>query len=216
MRELSHPSIVTLHDVVDLPSGPALVMDRLQGETLRALFDRAAPLSAGEACRLLTPVVSALAAAHARGIVHRDVKPENIFLEQEGGGVKLLDFGVAKLLEVEASGALRTELGAVLGTLSYMSPEQALGLRDIDERADAWALGVIFYEALSGCRPIEGDSPNRFVRRLLTGAILPLGELRPDLPPALLALVSGLLIRAREERTGDMNEIRSVIEPLRS
>jgi serine/threonine-protein kinase len=212
MRDLTHSSLVKLHDVVDLASGPALVMDLLQGETLRARFDRDLPLDARETSRLLAPVASALASAHALGVVHRDVKPENIFLESAGDSVKLLDFGVAKLLEPEATGALRTELGTVLGTLWYMSPEQALGLRDIDERVDAWALGVVLYEALSGCRPIEGDSPNRFVRRLLTGAIIPLAELRPDLPLELVELVGQLLIRAREERLGTLSEVQRVLE----
>ncbi len=216
MRELTHPSLVALHDVVDLHSGPGLVMDLLEGETLRARFERGLPLTAHEACRLLRPVASALTAAHALGVVHRDVKPENIFLERERGTVRLLDFGVAKLLEPGATGQLRTELGTVLGTLWYMSPEQALGLNDIDQRADAWALGVVLYEALSGCRPIEGDTANRFVRRLLTGAILPLSELRPDLPGEIVELIGQLLIRAREERLGSLSAVESVLERFAS
>jgi eukaryotic-like serine/threonine-protein kinase len=211
MRELRHPNLVTLHGVLDLESGPALVMELLQGGTLRARLDRSPSIELGESCRVLSQVASALAAAHAIGVVHRDVKPENIFLENEGGGVKLLDFGVAKLLEPEATGALRTELGTLLGTLCYMAPEQALGLGDIDERADAWALGVVLYEALSGCRPIEGDTPNRFVRRLLTGAILPLRELCPNLPPELDDLARWLLIRARDERCGSLLEVERVL-----
>jgi serine/threonine-protein kinase len=211
MRELTHPSLVKLHDVVDLRSGPALVMDLLEGETLRSRFERALPLAPEEACRLLSPVASALTAAHALGVVHRDVKPENIFLEHAPGTVRLLDFGVAKLLEPEATGPLRTELGTVLGTLWYMSPEQALGLRDIDQRADAWALGVVLYEALSGCRPIEGDTPNRFVRRLLASAIVPLAELRPDLPVELVELVGKLLIRGREERLSSLSAVLSTL-----
>jgi hypothetical protein len=201
---VDHPNVVEVLDFVDsVDEPPILVMELLRGETLAARLEAGLPLSPEETARLLLPVVSAVGTAHARGIVHRDLKPANIFLEQSGDEVrvKVLDFGIAKWMSAAPSdGALLTETGSTLGTPCYMAPEQALGERVIDHRADVWALGVILYECLSGTRPVEGENAARIVVRLLRTGIMPLERLVPSLPPELTTLVTNMLARDASQR----------------
>ncbi len=153
---------------------PVMVMPLLEGETLAARLEREGPLTLTETLRHLLPVVAAVACAHRAGVVHRDLKPENIFLADEHGGVsvKVLDFGIARLaLEGADDGSIATGTGTLLGTPAYMAPEQGLGEGDLDQRVDVWALGVIFYECLSGLRPIEGDNVGQVIRNVLTQGI---------------------------------------------
>src|SRR5579863_2255046 len=180
---VKHPSVVELIDVFELDGGvPVLVMDLLVGETLGAKLTTSPVLAAREAATLLLPVVEAVEAAHAKGIVHRDLKPDNIFLNRGEAGditVKVLDFGIAKLTATEGdaaeTGAL-TGTGSLVGTPWYMAPEQCYGERDIDQRADIWALGVILYECLAGARPVEGASMGQVLKRILHEGIVPLEE----------------------------------------
>ena len=166
---VNHPNVAQAHDVLELPSGvPFIVMDFLEGESLRARLARQRQLSVPETARILLPVTEAVSAAHARGIVHRDLKPENVFLERAPGDedrVKLLDFGIAKrahdLLEAGAGQVTQESHGlttfSALGTPSYMAPEQRARGTNVDGRADVWALGVILFECLTGTRPaLEG------------------------------------------------------------
>ena len=196
---IDHPAIVPVHDVLTLDDGtPALVMDLLCGETLRDRLDRAAPLAVAEAGAVVLAIASAIGAAHARGIVHRDLKPENVFLvrgESDGASVRVLDFGVAKVV----AGTAPTTAGVALGTPAYMAPEQALG-GDVDHRADVFALGVILYEVLSGNRPIEGKTPAEITKRLLEDGVTPLEAVAPDAPAVVCALTGRMLARAPEDR----------------
>jgi serine/threonine protein kinase len=154
-----HPHVVSVHDVIELDDGaPVMVMDLLEGESLRARLDRENTISLELLRPIVIQVLSALEALHAQGIVHRDLKPDNVFLcSAAGEGVKLLDFGIAKhVARDEAStegatdtGAL-TGTGAMLGTPFYMAPEQAFGEKDIDARVDLWAIGIVLYECLAG------------------------------------------------------------------
>src|SRR5258708_1475906 len=150
---VEHENVVAVHDVLEEPEGPVMVMELLQGESLRDRIARDAKLSEREALRLLAPVVSAVSAAHAQGIVHRDLKPENIFVTR-AGTVKVLDFGVAKLIGDGAKPI--TETGAIVGTLLYMAPEQAFG-RNVDHRVDIWAIGAMMYELIAGRRAVPGQ-----------------------------------------------------------
>jgi serine/threonine-protein kinase len=164
-----HPNVVAIHEMFNSDAdGPVIVMDLLEGETLRAKLAREERLSIEETATILLPVVSAVAAAHAQGIVHRDLKPDNIFLRSDVEGAlrtQVLDFGIAKLVlgtpDAMDSSAL-TSTGAMIGTPWYMAPEQGFGERDIDARADVWALGVILYESLSGGAPWKGTTWARF------------------------------------------------------
>ncbi len=204
-RSVEHPAIVPVIDLAETDDVLVLAMELLHGETLRALLARESQLPIERAATILLPVVEALNAAHAAKIVHRDLKPENIFLQTADGGVRsrLLDFGIARFYEppAEAGGTPITGLGTLLGTLPYMAPEQAIAPSDCDHQVDAWALGVILYEALSGCRPIEGNNPPETLRQLMLGGITPLSVLVPGLDPAINDLVMGLLTRDRVERT---------------
>ena len=214
---VEHPNVVEILDFVEGEDEVAcIVMELLRGETLAARLEREQPLSVGDTANLIVPAVSAVGAAHARGIVHRDLKPANIFLEREGS-IKVLDFGIAKWLAPGASEAgLLTETGATLGTPCYMAPEQAMGERAIDHRADVWAFGVILYECLSGMRPIEGENSARIMMRLLSTGIMPLERLVPGVPPELAALVMRMLSREPNQRPRTLAEVYAVLSGLAS
>ena len=149
--------------------------------------------------------------------MHRDLKPENIFLgDAPDGGreVKVLDFGIAKLTASDGDAAhtgATTGTGAILGTPYYMAPEQLFGEKDIDHRADLWALGIILYEALSGQRPTSGDNVGQIYKIVMTDAIVPLQERAAHLPEPVTALVGRMLSREQSARPADANEVLSVL-----
>lgn len=206
---VDHPNVVRIHDVFELDDGtPMMVMELLEGETLRALLEREGVLGVEHAARLLLPVVSAVGVAHEHGVVHRDLKPENVILTP-GGIPKVLDFGVAKLHGDE--GATMTAAGTVLGTPCYMAPEQGFGEPDVDQRADVWAVGVMLYEALSGGRPIEGENLGQVLKRLMDDGIAPLTAVAPDVPSDVAELVARMLVRDRAERMLDLRDAAEVL-----
>jgi hypothetical protein len=213
-----HPNIVEVHDVLELEGGaPAIVMDLLEGQSLRELLTREARLDVADVARILAPVADALATAHAAGVVHRDLKPDNIFLERsaDGGTVsKVLDFGIAKLTPVhgEASAmSARTETGTLLGTPFYMAPEQIFGERDVDARADVWSLGVILYECLAGARPTQAESLGQVFKKIVTDGIVPIGKALPDLAPDLAALIDRMLVSDRRLRLASLPEAIAIL-----
>jgi serine/threonine protein kinase len=216
---VKHPNVVKIHDVFDSgDDGPVIVMDLLEGETLRAKLAREERLSVDETASILLPVVSAVAAAHAEGIVHRDLKPDNIFLQSNASGaarMQVLDFGIAKLLLVTpemADSSGLTHTGAMLGTPWYMAPEQGFGERDVDARADVWALGVILYESLSGGRPVEGDNLGQVLKRLTSQGITPLSGVAPHVPDDLAKVIDRMLAIERDERLSDLSTLQAVLE----
>jgi eukaryotic-like serine/threonine-protein kinase len=212
---VEHPNVVDVFDVFELGDGtPVLVMALLRGRTLGHRLAQGAQgrgLSLADAAQLLLPVASAVGTAHANGVVHRDLKPDNIFLAEEGGRttVKVLDFGIAKLVSNEHEGGTLTAAGTPIGTPGYMAPEQAMGERDVDHRADVWSLGAILYEALSGIRPVQADSVGQTIRKLFMDVIVPLVEHAPDLPLTVTKLVDRMLARERDLRPGDLREVAS-------
>jgi len=216
--EVRHPNVVEVFEFVDQEGGlPLIVMELLEGETLRERLARAGCLEVSDVADVFLPVVSAVGTAHARGIVHRDLKPGNVFLvrTRDGGTqIKVLDFGVAKWLAGAQEGvALRTRTGSTLGTPEYMAPEQALGERDVDHRVDIWALGVMLYEACSGARPVEGANIAQVMLRLMSSAIIPVEHLVP-LPPALSRLIGRMLSRQPQRRPADLREAYAVLAEL--
>lgn len=158
---LEHPAIVRVFDFGLTDAGsPYIVMELLRGESLAELLARQPAMEASKAVQLLLPIADALATAHGRGIIHRDVKPENLFLATDEYGrlqPKIVDFGVARFLE---GGRTMTRSGALMGTPDYMAPEQARGEADIDTRVDIWALCVVLYELIAGFRPFGGADAN--------------------------------------------------------
>ncbi len=212
-----HPNVVEIHDVLELDDGvPVMVMDLLEGESLgqRLLRDPRIPLP--ELATLLLPVVSAVGTAHTLGIVHRDLKPDNIFLSHTPTGidVKVLDFGIAKLTATDgeaASTAGLTGTGAMLGTPYYMAPEQIYGEKDVDNRVDVWAIGVILYECLAGVRPTQAESIGQILRIVTRDGIKPLRSHCPDLPPEILELVDAMLTADRSKRPASLGAVADVL-----
>jgi serine/threonine-protein kinase len=212
-----HPSVVEVYDVLELEDGsPVMVMELLSGETLARRLKRKKTLPLPDLARIMVDVCSAVGCAHSLGIVHRDLKPENIFLADSPGGttVKVLDFGIAKLTASDGDAAhtgATTGTGALLGTPFYMSPEQLFGERNVNHRADIWALGVVLYEALCGERPTQAENVGQVYKIVMTGAITPLGDRAPHLPADVLDLVSRMLSRDRMQRPADLREVQTVL-----
>jgi eukaryotic-like serine/threonine-protein kinase len=216
-----HDHVVEVHDVIEGPQGsPVIVMDLLEGESLGARLEREGTIAPEEVVRVGCAVLSALEAAHALGIIHRDLKPDNVFLVSRAGGPpqpKLLDFGIAKLTATDGPARathLLTESGAMMGTPSYMAPEQAFGEGELDARADLWSLGAIFYECLSGARPAEGATVGQVLKALATGAITPLCARDPSLPPALTSLVDRMLAIEPSARPASARDVRVELEAV--
>ena len=194
---LGHPHIVQVTDFQDNPGEPPfLVMERLVGEAFGDLLERVHYVEPPRVARIAEQTLSALAAAHEAGLVHRDVKPDNVFLCTTDTGadlVKLLDFGVAKVLEERAGGKL-TSTGAVVGTLAYMAPEQARG-EAVDARADVYAVGACMYHALAGRPPFEATTTAQLLSSVCHEAPPPLGALRPDVDGQLIGVVERAMAR---------------------
>jgi serine/threonine-protein kinase len=179
---LSHPNIVGVYDFGTDAAGPYIVMELVDGEDVATLLARNGPLPPRQAARLAAEVAHALAAAHARGIVHRDVKPGNILVSSDGR-VKVADFGIARAW----ADARLTLPGVTLGTVHYLSPEQALG-QPATEASDIYSLGVVLYELLAGRRPWEGDTPAAVAMARVNAPAPLVSAVRPGVPPALEAI----------------------------
>jgi eukaryotic-like serine/threonine-protein kinase len=216
-----HPNIAKVYAVLETDAGvPFLVMELLEGKTLRSFLLRPTPLSPVECARILLPVVSAVQAAHDQRIVHRDLKPENIFLlRHPENEVRVLDFGIAKQLArvdattVPVADPSLTSTGALIGTPVYMAPEQIFGDDDIDGRADIWSLGIILYECLTGRRPTDGEGFGQIIKRITTDTIEPIDRVLPALPHRLTKLVTAMLTRDRAARP-TLAEVQSVLASL--
>jgi serine/threonine-protein kinase len=222
---LRGPHVAEMIDVEMLPDGtPYLVLERLQGETLAERIARAGPLPLPEAADVLAQAAFGLAQAHAAGIVHRDVKPSNLFLTRDalsaGGApgtaplVKVLDFGIAKA--AAPGDATLTAEATGLGSPAYASPEQTRGARDVDARTDVWALGVTLFEALSGERPFVGASPSAVAARIAADPPRSLAELRPGLPRAVIHLVESCLEKDPARRCPSATAFLSALAPFGS
>ncbi|HKU42467.1 MAG TPA: protein kinase, partial [Polyangiales bacterium] len=213
LAELQHPCIVRY-----LASGATedgcqfLVMEWLAGEDLAARLARAR-LGVEDSLTLLRRVALGAAAAHARGIIHRDIKPSNIFLpDRELAASKLIDFGVARLLE-DSSGLL-TQPGAVLGTVGYMSPEQAMGAENLDARADVFALGCVLYECLTGRPAFSGVNAVAALLKVLREEPPRAGELLPNVHPGIDALLAKMLAKDPPRRLADASEVLQALAAL--
>ncbi|MGE5176107.1 MAG: protein kinase domain-containing protein [Hyphomicrobiales bacterium] len=220
---LNHPNIITLHDVGIADGAPYLVTEILEGENLREIARRG-PLAPERALQLVSEVAVGLAAAHGKGIVHRDLKPENLFVLPDGR-VKILDFGIAKLTRTEAAPdaeaettpvfASLTATGTLMGTVSYMAPEQ-LRDRPVDQRADLFALGAILYELLTGTQPFHGDTAADRVSAILTAEAPPLPAEVEEAVPGLGLLVARLLAKRPENRFHSAADFLFALELIRA
>jgi predicted Ser/Thr protein kinase len=215
---LNHPGIVTIYSVEHERGTSFLTMELVEGRTL----DQSVPaggLPLQDFLRIAIQLADALHAAHERGILHRDLKPGNVMLTKDGR-VKMLDFGLAKLAGatpapvLQVQGPLTTSSGQIVGTLSYMAPEQAEG-RTVDCRADIFGLGVLFYELLVGVRPFGGESNVAVLTSLLRDTPRPIGELRADLPSQLAPIVDRCLEKNPTQRYQSAADLRNELEALR-
>nr|MBK7069616.1 protein kinase [Deltaproteobacteria bacterium] len=209
---LQHPGIVRYVDSGETPEGaPFLAMEWLEGETLDARLARA-ELTLGESVAMVRGVAEALGAAHARGVVHRDVKPANVFLVGASPErPRLLDFGIARELVGVAS---LTGTGAVLGSLGYMSPEQVRGERALDARSDVFSLGLLLYRCVARQPAFAADHPLALLAMVVFHDPTPLLDRRPEVPPALDALSRRMLSRRRELRPADGAEVARALGEL--
>ncbi len=208
--KLSHPHILPLLDSGVADGFLFYVMPYVTGETLRDRLERENQLPMADALRIAREVADALAEAHARGIVHRDIKPENILLQ--GAHALVADFGIALAVQ-QASGPRMTQTGLSLGTPQYMSPEQAMGDKNVDHRADIYALGAVTYEMLTGEPPHTGTNPQAIVAKLLSESVRPVSVLRPAVPAHVDAAVQVALQKLAADRFPTVAEFS---EALRS
>ena len=211
---LNHPNIVTIYKIGEWDGRDFIATEFIDGMTLRSLL-RKKKLSIGETLDVALQVASALAAAHSAGIVHRDIKPENIMI-REDGLVKVLDFGIAKYRPTEKGqkSLVETEIGEIIGTAAYMSPEQARGL-EIDARADIWSLGVILYEMIARKLPFAGKTKSDRIAAILEHEPAPLNKRRRDVPPELEQIVNRALDKNKEKRYPEISEMAEDLRYLR-
>ncbi len=213
--KLHHPHIVPLLLAGETGGLLYFTMPYIDGESLRAKILRDGALPIGDAIRLLRHIASALAYAHKQGIVHRDIKPDNVLLAGEFALVT--DFGVAKALSASTTadgGPQLTSGGMAIGTPAYMSPEQALADPTIDHRADIYAFGVVAYEVLTGLAPFRAKTPQATLAAHITQAPEPVAEKRPDIPPALASLVMSCLAKSPDDRPQTANELLHLFDAL--
>ncbi len=209
---IGHPGIVDVLDMGETEEGePFIVMEYLEGATLKGVFKRIGGFTPAQAAAVICPVLDALAAAHTAGVVHRDVKPANIFVcTKPTQTIKLLDFGISRF--GKSTGLTIT--GTAVGTPKYMAPEQVLGEKDLGPEADLYSVGAVMYHLLTGRPPHDADSDMATLARILTDVHSPLHTVRPDLPEELCQVVDALLAKDKAQRPKDAAVVRARILQL--
>jgi serine/threonine-protein kinase len=209
--------VARVTDVGRLVDGrPYIVMEFLEGEDLGALSERG-PMAVPEAAALLLQACEGIAAAHALGIVHRDVKPRNLFVTRSAHGalrVKVLDFGLARAFDAGSADARLTSTMMIAGSPPYMSPEQVRALRDVDARSDIWSLGVSFYELLTTRMPFESPTVTEVCARVLKDPPTPVDEFLPGVPDDVRRVLDRCLAKERADRFQNLTELAAALEPL--
>jgi serine/threonine-protein kinase len=207
--KLQHRNIVTVFEFAEENNQPHIVMEFLRGVPLSSRMEQSPPLTLDDKLDIVAQLCSGLGYAHAQGVVHRDVKPANVFLLQDGT-VKLLDFGIAKL-----STSTLTRQGDVLGSAPYMSPEQVSGTQDLDGRSDVWSTGVLLYELLTNRKPFEGDGLTTVIVGILKETPPPVEKYAPGLPKQLLDVVARALEKDRDKRFQTAEELGRELQLIR-
>ena len=210
VAQLSHPNIVTVIDRGEEDGRQFIVFELIDGENLKELIERGGPLPVGRVLELGLEVGRALAFAHAQGLVHRDVKPQNVLLNDEGLA-KVTDFGIVRSLDAVGG---QTETGTVLGTSHYIAPEQARGER-VDAHTDVYSFGVVLYELLTGDVPYPGDNFLSVAMKHVNEPVPNVLDKRPDTPLRLATLVERCMAKLPDERPASMGEVVSELESVR-
>ncbi len=195
----SHPNIVPVYAVEEREHLIAYAMGFVEGESLTQKVQRSGPLTVREIVRLLQDIGYALAYAHGRGVVHRDIKPDNIMIERATGRALLMDFGISRVMEGRSAARGLTRVGEVVGTPEYMSPEQAAG-DVVDGRSDIYSLGLVAWFAVTGRTAMTGESTQKILVKQLTEPVMPVESVRPELPDLLSAAIDACVAKAPEDR----------------
>lgn len=209
---LRHPNIVPVTDLVEISGSPGLVMEFVDGPTLESLLDRYRP-TLDQADALATAILEGVAYAHRKGFIHRDLKPANVLLANSATGLvpKVTDFGLAKLIHgEEPEGLHHTRSGMIMGTPSYMAPEQIRDSKHVDQRADVFSLGVMLYELVSGKKPFVGDDIVKLYTAITSGTFRPIQELVPDIPDRMERAITGALAIDRNSRIQDCDRLLAI------
>ena len=215
---IRHPNIVEAYDYGTLPDGATyIIMEYLEGQSLSARLDDVGRFPVRMALDFAQQAAGALAAAHAKGIVHRDLKPDNLFVTPDPRSpsselIKILDFGIAKLAaNVDSAFSHKTHTGALMGTPLYMSPEQCLGVKEVDHRTDIYSLGCILYEMLCGAPPFVSEGFGALVNMHINQAPEPPSKLSPNVSPSTEKLILKMLAKKVDERFQSMTEVREAL-----
>jgi serine/threonine-protein kinase len=213
---VNHPNVVTVFDVIEHEGMACIVMELLEGEPLGSYIARKGVLSVHEAAEVLLPAMRGVAAAHAQGVIHRDLKPQNIFvcIGPDGRVVtsKVLDFGISVVVEQVMDPSAGPLPGLVMGTPAYMSPESLLGVAPVDERADVYGFGVLLYEALTGRMPFPGEPGPALYERIVNEPAASVKLFCPDLPPGWVCIIETALAKRPGDRYADMNRMVGAVE----
>nr|WP_090341199.1 serine/threonine-protein kinase [Mycolicibacterium malmesburyense]CRL70990.1 serine/threonine protein kinase [Mycolicibacterium malmesburyense] len=201
---LNHPNIVAVHDCGEHDGCPFIVMERLPGRTLQDDI-HLGPMPPQRVRSMLRDVLGALACAHTAGVVHRDIKPGNVLIAPNSGAMKVADFGIAK-----TAGSALTATGQLVGTMAYMSPERVAGA-PASVADDLYAVGVMGYEALTGCRPFPQENPAALLHAILDAPPPPISAMRPDVDPALAATIDRAMARDVTQRFGSAEHMQAAL-----
>ena len=215
---INHPNVVMVFDVFDHEGRDCIVMEHLLGEPLSDRLARQGLMEPDEAFSLLLPAARGVAAAHAHHVIHRDLKPHNIFLCTSADGeyitTKVLDFGISKIMQPSAESSDLTLAGKSMGTPSYMAPELASGSRVLDRRTDVYGFGAVLYEALSGHRPFQGLEGLPLLDHIIQEPPRPIASFHPDLSPAVVAVVERAMAKDPNDRYRSIESLIGAIESL--
>jgi hypothetical protein len=207
-RKISHRNVCRMHDIGEEGFFRYITMEYVSGEDLKRFIRRAGTLSAGKAIHIAKQVVEGLAEAHRLGVVHRDLKPQNIMIDQDGNA-RIMDFGIARFADAEGM----TGSGVMIGTPEYMSPEQA-ELKDVDARADIYSLGVVLYEMTSGKVPFEGETPLSVAMKHKTEKARDVREINPLVPPGLAAIIAKCMEKSPASRFQSTDELFAELDKV--